>query len=172
VEPLRIRQYGREQGSIGDVELRGARAEVLARRRLDAEYAGPELGDIEVHLENALLRPAHLDQHGEIRLERLAHEAAALPEKEILRDLLRDRRGAAQAVAAAVLFERSIEGDEVDAAMRDEALILGRDDGARGAPCNLVAVDPDVVELAYRARLKQHDRRRRRSEPTQRRDGA
>src|SRR6185436_15477051 len=101
--------------SLLEIETARARAEVFFGRRLDSEHLGSELGDVEIELEDPLLRQAELEQHGEIRLERFAHEAAALPQEQILRDLLRDRRSAAQAVAAGVVLERAVERHEVDA---------------------------------------------------------
>ena len=141
--------------------------EVLARGRFDAEQPGPELRDVQVDLEDSLLRPAHLEQHGEVRLEPLADEAAALPQKQILRDLLRDRGRAAQAIAVAIIRQRLVERHEVDAVMLDESLILGRHDGARGAPGDLVATDPPVIDVADAPGLQQHHGRRRRVDPAE-----
>ncbi len=87
-------------------------------------------------------------QHREVRLERLAHEAAALPQEQILRDLLRDRRRTAQIVAGAIVVERVVQRHEVDAVVLDEPLILGRDDGTRGGRRDRAAGAPLVVDVA------------------------
>lgn len=84
-------------------------------------------------------RPAELDQHGEVRVEPLAHNAAALPEEDALRDLLRDRRRAAEIVAVAIVLDRLVELLEIDAVVLGEALVLGGDDGKRGVPGDGVA---------------------------------
>src|SRR5262249_9417580 len=94
---VRGRQDPREARGLVGAELARGPAEVEPARRADAEDAGAELREVQVDLEDAPLRPQRLDPQREPRLEALAHPAAARPEEEVLRDLLRDRARAAQA---------------------------------------------------------------------------
>ena len=56
-QPTGIRQHGDEQRSLRCVESARGDAEKPLRRRLHAEYTWTKLGDVQIHLEDALLRP-------------------------------------------------------------------------------------------------------------------
>jgi len=101
--------------------------EIAHRAGIDAIGADSGLRDVEIHLHDPALAPDIFDQDGEIGLERLSHIAAPLPQEDVLRGLLTDRRSAADAVAPGLvavigLFDRL----EVEAVVQAEARILGR----------------------------------------------
>src|SRR3546814_5280367 len=64
--------------------------EVGLRRRLDTVDAGTEFGDVEIDLENALLRPQCFDQDRVAGFDAFAKITAARPQEQILRGLLAD----------------------------------------------------------------------------------
>src|ERR1700694_5899847 len=71
----RIRQHrGQQRGLRGAQAPRGLVPETL-RRGLHAVDAVTELRNVQIHLENPLLGPQRLDQHGEVGLKGLPHEA-------------------------------------------------------------------------------------------------
>jgi hypothetical protein len=101
---------------------------VPAAGGLDAEHAVAQLGDVQVRLEDAPLGPGQLDEHREVRLETLAHEAAAGPQEEVLRHLLGDRARPAQPAVVLVRVDGLLDRLHVEAVMVGKSLILGGDD--------------------------------------------
>ena len=104
---LRIRQYGGEDGGIAAREPRCGLVEESLRGGFGAVGAVAELGDVEIDLQDAPLRPAgSRSSTREIGLEPLAKIAAAGPEEEVLGDLLADGAGAAHLVAVLIRAHR------------------------------------------------------------------
>src|ERR1700683_53081 len=137
LEAQRIGQYDREQRALLACEARGGLVEEVARGRLDAVNAATELHDVQVHLEDALLRPHGLDHDRKHGLKALAHEAAARPQEQVFRHLLGDGAGAAQLAAALVSAYRFAYRFEIEAGVERELLILGCDDRDGGLGRNL-----------------------------------
>src|SRR5579872_5399592 len=100
--------------------------------RLHAIHSAAQLDDVEIDLENALLGPERLDQHSQPRLQGLAHEAVAVPQEEILGDLLGDGAGAPQLLAALAGPDRLTYGVEVEAGVKRKLLVFRGDDGDCG----------------------------------------
>src|SRR5690242_9527658 len=114
---MRVREHGGEHRGLLTRESRGRFMEVRFRGGLHAIHPAAEFRDVEIDLEDALFRPECLDQHREPRFESLANEAPAGPQKEILRDLLSERAGAAQPLAALARAHRLPDGAEIEAVM-------------------------------------------------------
>ncbi len=127
VRPLRQRG---EIGDLGHGQLVHRLAEIVQGRGGDAVVAEAEIDLVEVELEDLLLRIGRLDLEGEQRLLDLAVERSLVGQQEVLGDLLGDRRGALDVLAALDQHHRGA-GDafEVDAVVRVEVLVLGRDEG-------------------------------------------
>src|SRR3546814_5961618 len=79
------------------------------RRRLDTVDAGTEFGDVEIDLENALLRPQCFDQDRVAGFDAFAKITAARPQEQILRGLLADGRCAARALRVLVVLARLLD---------------------------------------------------------------
>ena len=114
-----VRAIGYVDGGRLRLEARSGLAEVAPARGLDAEDARAELGEVQVDLENAALRPEQLDPDREPGLEALAQPAPAVPEEEVLRDLLAQRARAAHAAAVGPLAQRVLDRLEVEAAVAE-----------------------------------------------------
>src|SRR6185437_4223457 len=91
--------------------------------RLDAVYPVAEFGDVEIDLQNALLRPHGFDEHSEIGLERFAQETT-VPEEQVLGHLLGNRARAAQLLAMLAGAHRLANGFEVKAVMKGKLLVF------------------------------------------------
>ena len=76
-----VRQHRREQRRLGGTQAQGRLVPEALGCRLDPVDAVTELRDVQVHLQNALLGPQRLDQHREVCLEPLAHEAVPGPQE-------------------------------------------------------------------------------------------
>jgi hypothetical protein len=146
-------------------------AEVRIGSSADAEHAASELGDVQVHLEDALLRPQRFDEHREVRFQALAQPTLLRPQEQILRDLLRNRARAAYAATALAIFQSIVDRLQIEAMVRREVLIF------RCNHCNLdVRRDVCVVDPAMAQRCRQaladHESRRRRIDPAESNDCA
>ena len=157
VQAPRIGQHHREQRALRARQPQRALMEEVARGGLDAVDAAAELDDVQIHLEDALLRPQGLDHDREHGLEALAHEAAARPEEQVLRHLLRDGAGAAQLVAALMRAHRLADRFEIEAGMERKLLVLGGDHRDGGLRRDLLERHPmilgAIVVLASEHRL-------------------
>src|SRR5262249_9630252 len=69
-------------------------AEMIAGRGFSAEHAGAPFDNVEVDLEDTALAHDRLDHEGDRRFLRLAPPRALARQKEVLGELLRDRRAA------------------------------------------------------------------------------
>src|SRR3546814_4306600 len=94
----RARQYRCQMRGFGRRQLCRRMMEVGLRRRLDTVDAGTDFGDVEIDLENALLRPQCFDQDRVVGFDAFAKITAARPQEQILRGLLADGRCAARAL--------------------------------------------------------------------------
>jgi len=111
---------------------------------LGAVGPNPKFRDVQIHLENPPLRPASLDQHGEIGFKALAKVAAPGPQKQVLGDLLADGAGAPHFMAVLVELVGFFDGRHVKAPVSREFLILGGDHGQRHVRRYAVQGDPVV----------------------------
>ena len=129
---------GRRLGQTGK-ERRFARGqlverlvEIIDRRRGHAVRADAEVDLIEVEFENLILGERPLHAEGEQRLLDLALDGHLVAQQEVLGDLLGDRRGADRAPVGHEPGEVGDRGahdaQRVDARMRVEILVLGREE--------------------------------------------
>ena len=85
----------------------------MARRRFGAEHAVAPFDHVQVELEDAALVHDDLDHDGDRRFLRLAPPRALAREKQVLRELLRDRRAAGDDFAfAQVLLVRLADASQ------------------------------------------------------------
>ena len=106
--------------------------EIDQRRGGDAVGAEAEIDFIEIEFEDAVLRIGALDAHRQQGFLDLAGEGDLVGQKEVLRDLLGDRRGALRTLVGAKVLRirhgRARHAGEVDAAVLVEVLVLGREE--------------------------------------------
>ncbi len=99
-------------------------------RRLDTVCVPPQPDLVEIQLQDLRLGQRILDLVGEDRLLDLAGRRVGVADQQVLGDLLGDGRAAARAPTAAELLgivdDRARQPRIVDAAMLEEALVLGR----------------------------------------------
>src|SRR5262249_14785923 len=105
----------------------------------------PELSDVEVDLEDALLGPYVLDEHGHPGLHSLTEEAATVPQEQVLGDLLGNRAGAAEPLPLFAGPNGFANGFEVEARVERELLVFGRNDCDRGVWRDVLQTHPLVV---------------------------
>ena len=113
------------------VQARGRFVEEGLRGGFGAIHAAPELGDVQIDLEDAPLGPQRFDQHRVPGFQSLAHPAVAAPQEQVLGHLLRDGAGAARAAAAIGLVQRLLDLREIEAMVFEEALVFGGHHGQR-----------------------------------------
>ena len=131
-----------QHGGLLVGEAVGRRAEIAARRRLDAEGVGAEVHRVEIHREDVLLGVEELQLLGHNPLLHLHHQqlhagdvaaeaggVAGAHAEEVLGQLLRDGGGAA-GVALHHVLAGGEEPLEVHSVMVVEALVFGGDEGA------------------------------------------
>ena len=106
--------------------------EIDQRRGRDAVGAEAEIDFVEIEFEDAVLRIGALDAHRQQGFLDLAGEGDLVGQKEVLRDLLGDRRGALRTPVGAEILRIQHGGarhaGEVDAAMLVEVLVFGREE--------------------------------------------
>ena len=106
-------------------------AVIVERGGSDAVIAEAEINLVEIELEDLLFRVGRLDAQREQHLLDLAVVGLLRGQQEILRDLLGDGRGAL--LPAALTREIGDDGARdafgVDTVMREEILVLGREEG-------------------------------------------
>lgn len=119
----------------------------MRRRRANTVYAGTELGDIQIHIQDALLRPDKLDDKCQPGFYGFAHEMLVRPQKQVLGYLLAYGAGPAPADVAPALLPGLADLLPVQPVVIPEALVFGSDDG----PCqmfgNLFVVDPLLAKV-------------------------
>jgi hypothetical protein len=91
----RVRQRGGERGRLRAGQVGGRSVEIVTGRGLGAEDAGAPFGNVEVQLEDLVLRHEPLEAARDDEFLDLARRRALAAEVQVLRDLLRDRAPAA-----------------------------------------------------------------------------
>ena len=127
----RLRQR-RQIGRFRDREFVHRFVEIDQRRGGDAVGAEAEIDFVEIEFEDLVLRIGALDAHRQQGFLDLAGERHLVGQKEVLRDLLGDRRRALRTAVGAVILRVEHRGarhaGEVDAAVLVEILVLGREE--------------------------------------------
>ncbi len=130
IEPRRGLDASGQHRCFGQRETRGRLAEEPFRGRLDAEDAGAEIDAVEIEGEDLVLAVARLEIEREDGFLELAFEGAIGIQKEILRQLLRQRRAALHHMASFHIVERRArETDRINAEMIAESPVLDGDKG-------------------------------------------
>ncbi len=128
-----VRRLGKrgQEGRLVHGQLVERLPEIVQRRRRNAVGAEAEIDFVEVELEDLVLAERALHPEGQDRLAHLALDGHILGEQEILRDLLGDRRSALGTAAAAdvahVRHRGTHDTQQIDARVRVEVLVLGRE---------------------------------------------
>ena len=121
----RLEQAGEQRG-FGEIDLPHRLAEVVLRRRLDAEGAAAHVGAVEVEFQDLALGEAALQQQGEKRFLDLALQGALGGQEQVLGHLLGYRRAALHhLVCLQIGGERAERAVDVDAPVLEEAPVLG-----------------------------------------------
>src|SRR3954453_22512614 len=80
-----VRQDCRKESGVSCAQVAGRLAKGMTRTGLGAEFAGrPPFGDIEINLHQAALAEHKIERKRERKLQCLADDRAAAPEKQIL----------------------------------------------------------------------------------------
>ena len=87
--------------------------------------------DVEVNFHDAPLRQYEIDPEREREFQRLAHVASALPEKQILCQLLRDGRTATHFIEVISLCDRLADLRQVNSVVAAKTPVLGYNDCKR-----------------------------------------
>ena len=102
-----------------------ALAEIFLRRRFDPIRARAEIDAVQIEFEDLVLRVAALEPKRQDRLLDLARQRALLGQKQILGELLGQRRAALYAAPAGhVAQKRARHADRIDAVMVVESPVL------------------------------------------------
>ena len=126
----RRRQHAREQGSLGERELRHGLVEVRLRGRADAVGALAEVAGRQVLVEDRVLVVLAVELAGEDRLADLAGDRPIAGGEGLLHVLLGDGGAALEHLLVRdVGPERSDRAAQVDATVLVEAPVLAGDDG-------------------------------------------
>ncbi len=153
-------------GGFGNRELVEGLAEVDLRGGGDAVGVLAEEDLVEIELEDLVLAQAVLEAGGEDDLLDLALAGAVTGQEEVLHHLLGDRRGAPQPAAVeGAVVDGGDDAAGVEAVMRVEVLVLGRDEGLLHAVGDLVdgGEDPALAgELVHEDAFAGIDPRQRR----------
>src|SRR3954453_156221 len=130
-----VRQDCRKESGLSRAQVAGRLAEGMTRTRLGAELAGrTPLGNIEINFHQPALAEHKIEPERERKLQCLADDRAARPEKQILRSLLRDGRAAAhlgEIVGIGGIGKSGAQLAEIDAVVDAKARVFGGHDGAR-----------------------------------------
>ena len=119
-------QDAREHGCFRQRQRTCRLVEIAAGGSLDTVGAATEIDAVEIELENVLFRQAHLEPDGEQQLLELAPQGALGREKQVLGQLLGERRAALHVAAGAQVGEACPEqADGVEPPVIEEAAILG-----------------------------------------------
>ena len=102
----------------------GGGVEVVLGGAFGTINAFAHLNHVEVNLHNALFRPESLNQEGEIGFHAFAHPRAFGPAEYVFGGLLRDGAAATVTATALALFDHGVEGDQVEAAVPEEVVVL------------------------------------------------
>jgi hypothetical protein len=149
----------REQSRLAGVQVLGVLREVVLCAGLHAVLRGPELGDVEIGVEDLVLAPALLQRDRELRLAQLAAVALlrrlrlrllvvallGVHEQRVLHVLLREGRAALGGAGGGIVREGADRAREVHAAVLVEPVVLDVDDGVLDVRRDLVERDHDAV---------------------------
>ena len=128
----------RQVGALGQRQVGDRLAEVVVGRRADAVGAVAQPDLVEIELEDLLLGQGLLEPGGEDRLLQLAADRDLVVQEDVLGHLLGDGRAALGPAALQdvedVLEHRPADAADVDAAMLEEVVVLGRQEGV-GSGC-------------------------------------
>src|SRR5262249_56794941 len=114
---------------FGDPHLARRLAEIALRGRFDPVGAGAEIDAVEIKLKNLRLAEPALEPERQHELLHLAPERALLGEKQVLCELLGNRRAALRHAAAKHVGRGGAhESDRIDAGMAVKTPILHRDE--------------------------------------------
>src|ERR1700733_592685 len=147
MQALGVRQDGGELRRLARGQLGRGDVEECMRGRFHPEDSRTELHHVEIGFEDALLRPQRFEQHRKPRLDGLAQVAAAGPQKEVLRELLRDCACAVQPPAFRIIDLRRVDRVDVESVVKRKLLILRGDDSERRGRGDARVIDPFVVGL-------------------------
>ena len=128
----RLRQRG-EVGSLRQRQFVDRLVEVDQRGSGDAVRAKSQEDFVQIEFEDLVLRISALDAHRQQRFLDLAGERHLVGQKEVLRDLLRDGRGALRAAIRAIILRVDDAGArhavKVEPAVLVEALVFRGEEG-------------------------------------------
>ena len=146
----RVRQRRRQQRRLARVELARPFVEIMLRGGLDAEHAVAPLGDVEVDLDGARLRPDLAENQRDADFDPLANGRAARPQEQVLGGLHGDRRRAAAGALSAGAADDVMENAPFDAVVLTEPVVFRSDDGRDGDGRDVGQLDVDAfVAFAY-----------------------
>ena len=160
---------GPQKGRLVRRQLIQRLAEIVIGRRGHAIGAIAQVDLVQIQFEDLLLGQRRFQTAGEDRFLELAVQAGLTGQQDVLGDLLGDGRAALQTLARHdvehVLEHGPADAGHVDAAVIEEVLILGRQEGVNDRLRHLVIGDVDaslVGELADQGPVAGIDARRRR----------
>ena len=149
----RLEQAG-EHRAFGQIHVTSRLVEIILSRGIHAEGAAAHIGAVEIQFQNLVLGQARLQPHGQERLLDLAVERALVRQKQVLGELLRQRRAALHDAAGLRIGDDRAQGAaDVDAEMLVEAPVLGRQHSLDQVVRKLVEGNRIVVPYAARADL-------------------
>lgn len=134
---IRVRVVGGRRGdepgehrSLAQRETAHVLTEIRVACGLHAVRAGTEVDEVEIALEDLVLRVVALDLQREQRLLDLAAHGLFVRQEQVARELLRDgARALLDLLVLVVRQRRAGDAAEIHAAVAVEALVLARDDG-------------------------------------------
>ncbi len=139
-----------EHGGLGERKFIDATPEIGVRGRFDAVGARAEVDDVEIALEDLVLRVVALDLDGEQRLLHLARDRDLVGEEQPARELLRDRGRTLKLLMREVRKRRAHDPADVDAVVVVEIVILVRDERVAHHDRDARDRNPDAVLLVER----------------------
>ena len=146
----RFHQARKHRGFRQRNVLRGF-SEIALRRGLDAIGAGTEINPVEVELENLGLGMLALQPEREFDFLQFSLKRALLRQKQILGELLRQRRATLRNAAMQdVGHRRAGYAQRIDSVMRIEPAVLDRNEGLRQIEWEILQRDVGAGHLAAR----------------------
>ena len=119
---IRAADQSGQQRRFGEIQFRGALAEISLRRGLNSVTTGAEINPVHVKLENLLLGELALDPQRDHRFEQFAAEGAAAERKTVARELLGDAARAFLGRAAHdIATKRAQNAAPIDPAVLDKS---------------------------------------------------
>ena len=112
---------------LGQGNILHALAEIIVGSRRHPEIAAAHIGAVEIEFENLVLGIIPLQPHGQISFHDLAFDGALGRQKQLLGQLLGQRRAAMQrGIAGGIGHQRAQRTDDVDAEMLVEPSVFRR----------------------------------------------